>query len=208
MVPRAEADPHAVADQLGRRPRGRPLLLEDDRVLVRRRAQPPSRTVVRHGAADVTFRPVRLRRRRSGASGLCSRKPWPIGAVELPGEGQLAGGFDADRDRPEVRLLGEGDGGGEHRPLLHVGVEARDQALVELDDVERQVAREPEGVLARAEAVERDQHPEALDLPQGRAHPLGVALDAVLADLQAQGLSGEAKARELLADPARRGRAR
>ena len=98
----AEADAHAVLDQLAR-----PLAAAARfcsrmmRVLVRRRAQPPSRTVVRHGRGRY-LPPGALEAQTLRGVRLVQQEALADGAVELAGEGQLAGRFDADGDGPEV----------------------------------------------------------------------------------------------------------
>src|SRR5688500_5545756 len=122
-------------------------------------------------------------------------------AAEPPDQGQLLERLRAFRGRVHAEALGKHDDGADYRGVAAAGRRrAADEALVDLDLVERRVAQMAEARAAGAEIVERD--PDA-DRPQPSEHLLGrsaIGEEHLLADLELEPLgldSGDRKSTRL-----------
>ncbi len=102
---------------------------------------------------------------------------------------QLGPLLDALGDHLEPVGLGEADHGAQHGQAL-VGGRAVDEALVDLQHVQRQGAQAGERVVAGAEVVERDPHAASGELGQHGSHVVVVVGQGALGDLDGQPVPG------------------
>jgi hypothetical protein len=121
-------------------------------------------------------------------------------AAELLERGADLFGFHALRaDRNVERVAERGDRVDDLRGALALH-DRRDEALVDLDAVERQPVDLGEACVAGAEIVERDAHADILEALDDGQHLLAVLEQRAFGDLDLEPVGGKAGRRQLLED--------
>ena len=122
--------------------------------------------------------------RAAGVIGRASRNPWaysqPSSEKSLP----LRGSFDALGDAVEVEQTCQADDRGRELAIGVVGVDAVDEPLVDLQDVDRQPSDVAQRGLACAEVVDGYAHAERPQRSQSLDRELDVVDHDALGDLE------------------------
>ena len=103
----------------------------------------------------------------------------------------LGVGLDALGDHAEPEVEREPDDGGDDDLRPAVGVDARHQTAVDLDEVDGQRAQMAQRAVAGGEVVDRRGHAEFLEPAQRLRHLGDVAQRGVLGELDADPLAGD-----------------
>jgi hypothetical protein len=125
-----------------------------------------------------------------------------LGAVATHPDQALGLGFglDAFGNGRGLQAVGELDDAAGKRLGSDVVGDLVDEALVNLDDLDREAPEVAERGVAGSEVVDRQRNPEPLELPQPAGRRLGLAGDDALGDFQGQELRRQVAVLEGKAD--------